>query len=975
MLRAPKIPMEALYQAVKEECSPGTWTRAAQLCKSGTVNAKRTRNDEIELRVITKGGMVSPLVVLSPAQGDWSCECDSPDDPCVHVAAGVIAVHESLAQGLGLPGVVGARPTIEYRLRRIDDALALDRFIVRGEKRTLLPTRLAVAQRQEPNDDISPSQADLTLDIAMSPQVNGKIPRPIMLRVLAALAQVDDVQLDGVKVQLDAPLPVIHARVDDVPDGFRLFAEQDPDITEVFSNGAVLRGNVLRALGEVDLSGRDIEELRAGRVYGFGQVADLAGRVLPALRDRIPVSVRSKLLPSATAMQPRLSFRSEYDGDTLTVLPTLVYGDPPCARVDAGKLHYIGGALPLRDEYREQRLVSLLRDRLGLELGGSRRYSATEALRVAEEIRGWEGVHMDGVGLDACFIAPPLSPSLELLRDSFDMQFVSMDGDRTRHASAAAVVRAWQRGESLVPLIEGGWAPLPEEVLQRCGHVLADLLAAKEASEKLSPASMIDLGALCEALDHPPPAELGRLRSLVDDFAGIPHANLPSGLTATLRDYQVQGVSWLRFMSDASLGAMLADDMGLGKTLQALCVVGTPTLVVAPASVVHNWVAEINRFRPGLRVHVYHGAGRKLDESADITITTYALLRIDTDTLTARQWDTVVLDEAQSIKNAQSQAARAAFELPARFRMTLSGTPVENRLDELWSQFHFLNRGLLGGRSDFQDRYARPIGEGDPAAAQRLRRRIKPFMLRRLKRDVAKELPPRTDVVLRCTLSDDERAIYDTIRAATQKDVVERLNAGGSVLAALEALLRLRQACCHRGLLPNQTAPGSSKLTLLMETLESTVAEGHKALVFSQWTSLLDLVEPELNTAGIAFTRLDGSTRDRGAVVETFQRDDGPPVLLVSLKAGGTGLNLTAADHVFLLDPWWNPAVEDQAADRAHRIGQDRPVLVHRLVAQESVEERMLELQERKRALAKVATEGGQAEGGLTREDLIALLS
>lgn len=967
--------MEALYEAVKEACSPGTWTRAAQLSRSGTVNAKRTRNDEVELRVITKGGMVSPLVVFSPGQGDWSCECDSPDDPCVHVAAGIIAIHESLAQGLGLPGVKLQRPTIEYRLRRIDDALALERFIVRGDKRALLQTRLSLAQREGPNDDISPTQADLTLDVAMSPQVNGKIARPIMKRVLAALAQCDDVQLDGKKVVIDDPLPVIHARVDDVPDGFRLYAEQDPDITEVFSNGAVLRKNVLRFLGEVDLSGRDIEELRAGRVYGYGQVADLAGRVLPALRDRIPVSVRSKLLPNVTAMQPRLSFRSEYDGDTLTVLPTLIYGDPPCARVDAGKLHYLGGSLPLRDEHREQRLITSLRDRLGLELGTSRRYSATEALRVAEEIRGWDGVHQDGAGLEACFIAPPLSPSLELLRDSFDLQFISMDGDQTRHANPAAVVRAWQRGESLVPLIEGGWAPLPEEVLQRCGHILADLLAAKEASEKLSPASVVDLGALCEALNHPPPAELGRLRALVDDFAGIPHTPPPEDLTATLRDYQVQGVSWLRFMSQANLGAMLADDMGLGKTLQALCAVGTPTLVVAPASVVHNWVAEINRFRPSLRVHVYHGAGRALDDDADITVTTYAILRIDTDTLANKVWDTVVLDEAQSIKNAQSQAARAAFELQARFRVTLSGTPVENRLDELWSQFHFLNRGLLGGRSDFQDRYAKPISDGDASAGERLRRRIRPFMLRRLKRDVAKELPPRTDVVLRCTLTDDERAVYDMIRAATQKDVIERLNAGGNVLAALEALLRLRQACCHRGLLPNQTAPGSSKIALLMETLESAVAEGHKALVFSQWTSLLDLVEPELNTAGVAFTRLDGSTRDRASVVETFQSEDGPPVLLVSLKAGGTGLNLTAADHVFLLDPWWNPAVEDQAADRAHRIGQDRPVLVHRLVAQDSVEERMLDLQERKRAVARVATEGGQAESGLSRDDLVALLS
>jgi SNF2 family DNA or RNA helicase len=413
----------------------------------------------------------------------------------------------------------------------------------------------------------------------------------------------------------------------------------------------------------------------------------------------------------------------------------------------------------------------------------------------------------------------------------------------------------------------------------------------------------------------------------------------------------------------------------LGKTLQALCVVKSPCLVVAPASVLHNWVAEIERFRPALRVQTYHGPNRSLDDSADITLTTYALLRLDDEILAARDWDTIILDEAQNIKNADSQVARAAFRLPARFRMTLTGTPIENRLDELWSQFHFANPGLLGGRQDFQDRYARPMAEGDARSAERLRQRIKPFMLRRLKRDVARELPPRTDVVVHCTLNERERELYDAIMAATRKEVIERVQEGGNVLAALEALLRLRQAACHSGLLPGQRADTSSKLELLMDLLDKVLAEDHKALVFSQWTSLLDKIEPLLRAAGIEFTRLDGNTRDRGEVVAHFQSDAGPRIMLVSLKAGGTGLNLTAADHVFLLDPWWNPAVEDQAADRAHRIGQERPVLVHRLVAEATVEERMLVLQEKKRALANAATHGSGGAGGLTRDDLLALLS
>ena len=318
--------------------------------------------------------------------------------------------------------------------------------------------------------------------------------------------------------------------------------------------------------------------------------------------------------------------------------------------------------------------------------------------------------------------------------------------------------------------------------------------------------------------------------------------------------------------------------------------------------------------------------------------------------------------------------ARAAYGLAGDFRVAMTGTPLENRLDELWSLAHFTNRGLLGGRRDFDDRYARPIADGEAGAAARLRERLRPFLLRRLKRDVAPELPPRTDAVLRVTLDERERGVYDAVRAATRADVIALLDGGGSVMAALEALLRLRQAACHPALVPGQQARSSSKLETLVEALENAAADGHKALVFSQWTSLLDLIEPALAAAEIPFTRLDGTTRDRGGVVAQFQAADGPPVMLLSLKAGGVGLNLTAADHVFLVDPWWNPATEDQAADRAHRIGQDRPVMVYRLVATDTVEERILALQERKRSLAAAALGGADVGAPLTKADLLELL-
>ena len=977
--------MQALFDAVRQACSPHVWSRGVEFSRANAVLSERADDEEVVFKVMARDKAVQPTVTLWPDDEEWLCDCGHHEPVCAHVAAAVIAFRRAGQEGKPLPAAHQASGRLRYAFTRSQGALNFERYVVYDGREQLLESPLSLSLTRpgglrfqgRVSISVGATPADLAVESSLGIHRRGRLPREVMAKLLKALASCPDVRLDGNPVKTLAKPIGLQACLEEQGDGFRLFVERDPAITEAFGNGVVLCGDTLRPVANPGLTARERADLPEGRHFSRDQLTELFSDVLPSLEKRLPVQVRTQRLPQVVEEPPRIVLDVHREGDTLTVLPTLVYGQPPLARVDADRLVHLQGPLPKRNERAEERLVRQLRQTMQLAPGHKVQYTGMAAVQVAKRLKGWRG-EIRGDGHTAFELAPPLVPQGRLDFQNFEMWFESgppAPGDPAKRVDATAVLRAWQSGESLVPLSGGGWAPLPREWLEQFGHRVADLLAARNASGDLPPFALPDLARLCESLEQPQPPEFDALRSLVDDFAGIPDAPLPDDAQATLRAYQRSGVNWLVFIRQAGLGGMLADDMGLGKTLQALCAVRGRTLVVAPTSVLSHWGDEIRRFRPGLRQSLYHGPQRRLNAAADVTLTTYAILRLDGELLARQSWDTVVLDEAQNIKNPDSQVAQAAFELRATFRLTLSGTPVENRLDELWSQFHFLNRGLLGGRQDFQDRYAQPIAGGRAQAAERLRERIRPFILRRSKGEVAPELPPRTERVLHCELSDAERVVYDTVRAATLNDVIARLEAGGNVMAAFEALLRLRQACCHSGLVPGQHADTSAKVELLLEVLGEAVADRHKALVFSQWTALLDRVEPHLRAADIDFTRLDGQTRRRDEVVRRFQDSDGPPVMLVSLRAGGTGLNLTAADHVFLLDPWWNPAVEDQAADRAHRIGQTRPVLVHRLVARDTVEERILALQHHKRALADVALADATDAAGITRDDLLALLA
>ncbi len=484
--------------------------------------------------------------------------------------------------------------------------------------------------------------------------------------------------------------------------------------------------------------------------------------------------------------------------------------------------------------------------------------------------------------------------------------------------------------------------------------------------------------------------ELRNLGVQLRQLAEAPDMTPPKALTADLRPYQRSGYGWLRTLSDSGYGGALADDMGLGKTVQALALLAyrhlertsdRPSLLVAPTSLLGNWRREAERFAPGLKVLVLQGPDRKIRFQSisdhHLVVTTYPLLNRDSEELFAHSYELAILDEAQAVKNPAAAVSKRIREVDARQRLALTGTPMENNLEELWSLFDWLVPGLLGDRKSFNADFRRPIERrGDRIRQKRLSARVKPFLLRRAKEDVLEDLPPKTIIDEITPLDSAQAALYESIRAAMDKrvrDAIAAKGVSGSRITILDALLKLRQACCDPGLVKLDAARkvvSSAKRERLLSMLEELVAEGRKVLIFSQFVGMLKLIEADVGARGWSYSMLHGSTKDREDELARFQGGE-TQLFLISLKAGGVGLNLTAADTVILYDPWWNPAVERQAMDRAHRIGQDKPVFVHRLIAENTVEAAIQQMQVRKQALADALFEGtGEGALALTEADI-----
>jgi superfamily II DNA or RNA helicase len=699
-------------------------------------------------------------------------------------------------------------------------------------------------------------------------------------------------------------------------------------------------------------------------------------------RPRIRVGRPERQNPYALRQDLRATVQFDYNG-------VIVEGPPGAAAYDAANRRLVR-----RDRAAEQAAIDRLHE-LGFRYTWSH-FESRQLLGISPEQfprvvhtlvnEGWR-VEAEGRSFRSA-VGMRLEVSSGI--DWFDLHG-SVDFGDGRSAPFPQLLAAVARGEDVVVLDDGSVGLLPEEWLRKYATIAGFGTAEGDAIRfERSQAALLDaLLAAQPAITYDD--SFARLRAELRTFGGIHGVDPPPSFHGTLREYQRDALGWFAFLERFRFGGCLADDMGLGKTVMVLALLDarrharprgehTPSIVVVPRSLIFNWRDEAARFAPRLKVVDYTGTLRDPAEirRADVVLTTYGTLRRDVASLHAIEFDYAILDEAQAIKNAATASAKAARLLRARHRLALSGTPIENHLGELWSLFEFLNPGLLGSAKAFQR--ASSARSRDDDTVEWLSRALRPFILRRTKEQVAPELPGRTEQTLQCELEPAQRRHYDELRKHYRETLLARVARDGvnrSKMQILEALLRLRQAACHSALIdPARAHEPSAKFEVLIPRVLEVIAEGHKALIFSQFTSFLALLRPRLEALGVTYEYLDGRTRDRAARVERFQSDPACPVFLISLKAGGLGLNLTAAEYVFLLDPWWNPAVEAQAIDRAHRIGQSRHVFAYRLLARDTVEEKVAALQQTKRDLADAIL---SADSGLVRglraEDLEMLLS
>lgn len=982
--------MEQLFTIIRENCSKQKWSKAIELSRIAELQIEKYTKSECSLHLLNPRKAVSSTIKLWFKDEDWNCDCSSKEDPCLHIATSTIMLRNDKSlitqhQSNNLK----LKAKISYDFFRSDGCLVLKRAIVSGKKNISITSTLAsLATGRIIGPKVIPTRNDYAIESLIESHSGSHLAKRNQIsNLFGYLSKAHQVRLDGKKVQISTKQTGFKVCIKDEAGGVLVYGKQDSAIKEVYRNGIALCDKTLHPINTVKLNKSLLKLLAEGKYFGQKELPYVVSELIPDLSLKFPIEVLSKKIPTAIRTKPRVEFFLKRDHHKLEVLAKIVYGDPIIAKIENGQLALTNKGIPARNLEEEANLQVRFHSHFGFHLGENLLYQSEEAISFVSKLKTWKSILKKGSNTERIShyfsVYRGLKNRIKIdhknekttLDVSFTLKTETDEGTKTHTAKTEDILKAWQNGAQLVPLIDGGWAEIPQEWLDKHAKKLIEILNSCSDAKtvpKFLNHTLVDFAQNLDELVEIPNAIKKISASLVS--LKQPKVNLPIDLKASLRPYQKDGFYWLTFLKRHSFGALLADDMGLGKTLQSICILKGKCLIIAPTSVLYNWEQEIKRFRSKLKINIFHGISRSLSKDPNtITLTTYSIARLDHNILTSITWDTIILDEAQNIKNPESKIAQAIFNLNSHFKLALTGTPIENHLDDVWSLFYFLNKGLLGTRKDFYKNYVKPCCEKNDSNLQ-LKKKLRPFVLRRLKSEVAKDLPPRTNVILYNELDEEESLVYKSIEASTKKDILEKLNLKNTnIMKILEALLRLRQASCHIGMLPGQEKLSSSKVNLLLLSLEKCLDGGHKALIFSQWTRFLDLIGKEMNKRSMKYLRIDGTTQKRQQIVKSFQTSDEYPFLLLSLKAAGIGLNLTAADHVFIMDPWWNPAVEEQAADRSYRIGQKKPVIVHKLVTKGSVEENILKLQAKKKSLANAIIGDSNKSYKLTREDMINL--
>ncbi len=782
------------------------------------------------------------------------------------------------------------------------------------------------------------------------------------------------------------------------------------------AGGILLRGKKEWYLPADEKTGNLMQTFPAGYVKIVATALDqVLTEVVPLLRQDYPVTLDETLQPTQVHRKPMVAVHLSEQGDkNLLLQPRFRYGEkvygyeeaprPILQKAANGKWEEI-----LRDADAEKAFAESLRELHPSFAGGQTVkafsisfpdalqdswYQKTLALLEEREIpvTGIDDLRHFRYNSNEARVSVSSNEAGSGI-DWFDLSIEISFGEQ--QVSLKEVRRALMNGQAGVKLEDGTIGLLPSDFVAQYGAMLKLGSDTKEGGLRLSKLHFTLIDELHEAvLSRDLSAEIAAKKEALRNIENLRPEAVPAGIQATLRPYQVGGYQWLQALEELGWGGCLADDMGLGKTLQTITFLQhlkgkypeSTHLVICPTSLIYNWQSELEKFAPDLRFHVHYGPDRKWEDAMltenDIIITTYGIIRSDLKKAKAANWHYIILDESQAIKNPEAQTTKAVQMLPARNRICLSGTPLQNNTYDLYAQFQFLNPGLLGNRDFFRTQFANPIDKnGEENARTTLRKMLQPFMLRRTKQQVATDLPDKTEMILWCEMESEQRAVYDEYKRYYRDKLLQRIDSdgmAGSAIYVLEALLRLRQLCDHPALVKNEAVKTSEsvKLSELRREIEED-AGGKKVLVFSQFTEMLHLIAKDFTEAGIKYAYLDGSTpaAARRQAVEDFQTDESVRVFLISLKAGGVGLNLTAAEYVFLVDPWWNPAVEAQAIDRTHRIGQTAKIMAYRMICKDTVEEKVMQLQSRKRALADgLVTEDAGFVKKLTRDDVAFLL-